>query len=274
MRYALRSRNSLKAHNFRARAVMAVAALLLSACSTLGIAEKEDEQPALTGDEPEEVNWSFADATKLQTEIAQLKAENARLKTEIKALERSKARAEQAALALASDTQQETAEAASPSSSDGAAAPKPANPNATVVAAADADQALADAPPPVEQSPRLVQPSFSEEETVFENEAGSGEIKLSSVLFGVHLASYKTMDKARAGWRELQRKYPDELGLLEPRVEQVMIPERGVFLRLIGGGFSSQEKATSLCERLKNKGRYCAIAGFNGERLSLAEASG
>jgi len=253
---------------------MAAAALFLSACSTLGITEKSDEQPTLTGDKPEEVNWSFADATKLQTEISQLKAENARLKTEIKSLERGKARAEQAALALTSNPETETAAPAIPAVNSEADGQKPANPNATVVAAANADRALADAPPPVEESPRLVQPSFSEEETVFENEAGSGEIKLSSVLFGVHLASYKTMDKARSGWRELQRKFPDELGLLEPRVEQISIPERGVFLRLIGGGFSSQDKATSLCERLKTKGRYCAIAGFNGERLSLAEASG
>lgn len=271
MRHAQRSRNSFRAYNSLRRVVLLASILLLPACSTLGLSKKGGEQPSLTGDKLEDVKWSFADADKLQTEIAQLKAENARLETEVRSLRRGKAQAEEAALALAANNLPVIAEAEVPTVP--LATEKPVT-NTAVVAAADADRALADAPPPVEESPRLVQPSFSEEETVFENEASNGEIRLSSVLFGVHLASYKTMNKARSGWQELQRKFPDELGLLEPRVEEVSIPERGVFLRLIGGGFSSQAKATSLCERLKSKGRYCAIAGFDGQRLSLADTSG
>ena len=266
MRYAPRSRNSFRTHKSFRRALLVASILLLPACSTLGLSKKGVDQPPITGDKLEDVNWSFADAERLQTEITQLKAENARLQTEVRSLQRGKAQAEEAAIALAANDFPIIAEAAPVASSE----VEKNVAKTTVVAAADADRALADAPPPVEDSPRLVQPSFSEEETVFENEATSGEIRLTSVLFGVHLASYKTMNKARSGWQELQRKFPDELGLLEPRVEEVTIPERGVFLRLIGGGFSSQSKATSLCERLKSKGRYCATASFDGERLSLA----
>lgn len=142
----------------------------------------------------------------------------------------------------------------------------------TVVAAADADRALASAPSkPVESSPRLVQPSFaSQEETVFENEA-ERDVELASVLFGVHLASYRQADEASAGWARLQRDFPAELGLLEPRLESVTIEGRGEFLRLIGGAFSSAEKAAALCATLKAKGVYCAVTDFGGRKLSPSD---
>ncbi len=70
----------------------------------------------------------------------------------------------------------------------------------------------------------------------------------------------------------LQRENPDELGLLEPRIEQITVPERGKFLRLIGGGFSSEEKAAALCASLKQKGLFCSVTGFNGDRLPLAKS--
>ena len=278
MRLALRLRNKFQ-HNINRwlvntrRVGVVSACLLASACSTLGISDRSSQQGDITGDSPEEVKWSFADAEKLKAEIAQLKSENARLRSNLKSLERAKNSAEEAALALAKGQQAEQlSSATSPAGLRGSSA-KPLKPTSTVVASADTEKAISDTQAPIEQSPRLVEQSFSDSNTVFENEAPGG-IRLSSVLYGVHLASYKTMDKARAGWRELQRKYPDELGLLEPRVEEIDIPERGVFLRLIGGGFSSRGKAGTLCMRLKAKGRYCAIAGFNGSRLSLADASG
>ncbi|MEL7485793.1 MAG: SPOR domain-containing protein [Pseudomonadota bacterium] len=278
MRYAARSRNTFSASAVIRLCATVFAAAALSACSTLGISG--DRQPAdITGDTPDEVNWSFANATKLQSEIAQLKSENARLRTQLKAVERQKSEAERAAAlsaenGAARDAQEAAREAARAQAAAAAGADRSPALKTAVVAAADADQALADAPPPVSDSPRLVQPSFSDEQPVFENEAPNGDIRLSSVLYGVHLASYRAVDEARAGWQELQRENPDELGLLEPRIERVSVPERGVFLRLIGGGFSSKDKAASLCQRLKQKQLYCAVASFDGERLSLADASG
>jgi hypothetical protein len=89
---------------------------------------------------------------------------------------------------------------------------------------------------------------------------------------GVHLASYRHREQAQEGWRQLQRENPDELGLLEPRIIAVTIPEKGDFLRLIGGGFSSQEKAAALCTNLKQKGVFCTVSGFEGDRLALGGA--
>jgi hypothetical protein len=118
-----------------------------------------------------------------------------------------------------------------------------------------------------------VQPTFSSSEQTFENEA-HGDIKLSSVLWGVHLASYRRAEEAGAGWRKLQRDFPDELGLLEPRIEKVTIDGKGEFLRLVGGGFSSREKARALCATLAAKGVFCRVASFGGDRLSLADFRG
>jgi len=236
-----------------------VAAVALSACSTVG-----GEPADITGDSVDEINWSDVRTAELETEVVQLKAENAELEKQLASLRQANAETDAAAQAAA-----EAADAASD------AAPAPAAKAETVIAAAEADRALADAPAkPVQPSPRLVQPSFaSGQETVFENEAKSA-IKTSSVLYGVHLASYRTDEDAKTGWRKLQRENPDELGLLEPRVESVTIEDRGDFIRLIGGWFSSRDKAEALCVTLKAKGLYCAVASFGGERLSLAESPG
>lgn len=137
----------------------------------------------------------------------------------------------------------------------------------TVIAAADASAALASSPAkPVDPAPRLVQPTFASKEEIFENEAGDA-IRTASVLFGVHLASYRHEAEARTGWVKLQQDFPDELGLLEPRLERVDIEGRGEFLRLVGGAFASEAKASALCERLRAKSAYCAVARFAGEKL-------
>lgn len=230
------------------------AALLLSACSTM----RGDHEIVAS---PEDVNWSAGQIAQLQAELDAAKAENTELTKRLGELEREAAEAKAAA----------AAKQAAAESDQRAESPTLARRPESVVAAADADNALAGSPTkPVEPTPRLVQPSFaSERETVFENEAG--DIRLASVLYGVHLASYRKSDEARAGWRQLQRDNPDELGLLEPRVEQVTLEDRGEFLRLIAGGFSSSEKASALCGRLKAKGVYCAVTGFVGVKLSGAE---
>ncbi|MEM9705174.1 MAG: SPOR domain-containing protein [Pseudomonadota bacterium] len=256
-----------------------VAALVLgfavSGCSTIiGGGKVED----ITGDEPSEVNWTFADSTKLRSEIDKLKAENSALQRALRKEQKAKAAAEQA-LSDSRERVATLAEAAASADAPIMAESPPQTPNASdlrdetaIVAAASAETALAaDAPKP---SPRLVQPTFSDERPVFENEAGVGEIQLASVLFGVHLETYRNVDGARNGWVTLQRANPDELGLLEPRVEQITLPERGVFYRLIGGGFSSQTKASALCERLKAKEQYCVVSPFAGDKLSLTKATG
>ncbi len=199
----------------------------------------------------------------LEAEVAKLKSQNARLANELLALQRERDQQAGGNAPELKDPEPELPPA--PEITVGDAASRP---NAVVDDAAS--PALAKTDVPVETAPRLVQPTFASNETVFENEA-EGDIQTESVLFGVHLASYRKMDEARTGWRQLQRENPDELGLLEPRVEGVNVEGKGRFLRLIGGGFAARDKAEVLCGQLKAKGLFCSVASFEGDRLSLAE---
>ncbi len=245
------------------RALSVCAAVALSGCALLG--DQDFDAAAEQAPLPSPVELRVA---ALEAEVARLEKENAELSGKLVSALREADQTTRAEQPPAPDLKDEpTAALTQPQ-----AAPEISP--AAVVAAADADRALADAPAkPVEPSPRLVQPSFaSQEEAVFENEAG-GAIKTASVLFGVHLASYRAVEEARTGWGNLQREFPDELGLLEPRLEPVSIEGRGDFLRLIGGGFSSQEKAAALCANLRGKGVYCAVTGFEGERLTFGNSA-
>ena len=193
----------------------------------------------------------------LEADIEKLKSQKARLSNEVLALVRQRDNTEETPI-------EENELVGLPP------APEPVLREATTdvkVTVVDADS-LEKTDVPVETAPRLVQPIFASTETVFENEA-EGDIKTESILFGVHLASYRKLEHAQAGWRQLQRENPEELGLLEPRIERVTIDDKGVFLRLVGGGFAMQDKAVNLCDQLKSKGLFCSVAGFEGERLSL-----
>ncbi|NNE42529.1 MAG: SPOR domain-containing protein [Marinicaulis sp.] len=251
-----------------ARLIFIISAILVtSACSSLGGSEKS---AAITEAAPSPEAQERIAA--LEVEVSRLKSDNARLVATL--LEKTR---ENEKLARNATEENAPADLQAQQQTNGprqvvelspTLTPPPPIRESRSVGNAAAPQ-MDDTDVPVEEAPRLVQPTFASTEEVYESEA-NGEIETQSVLFGVHLASYRKVEEAREGWRKLQRDNPDELGLLEPRVVQVNIPEKGVFMRLIGGGFSSQGKAMALCQSLKKKSLYCSVSGFEGERLSLA----
>ena len=242
--------------------------LLAQSCATLFGSEKAD----LVASQAIELETARAKSANLQSEVEKLKSENERLASELSALERKSSRI--AAIASAAEIAPPPP-AAEPAVSEIAVADKSPStaPTSPVVAAPNADVTLPSTPVPVDDQPRLVQPRFASTEEIFENEAANQEIKMTSVLWGVHLASYRRAEEASAGWNKLQRDNPDELGLLEPRIERVSIEGKGAYLRLVGGGFSSREKAKALCDTLAMKGVFCRIANFGGERLSMLDVN-
>lgn len=236
--------------------------ILLSACASLP-GQKKAPPVGL-----EQIEAAQMRVASLEVEVSRLKSENARMASQLLSMQRERERL--LADNAAQEDQLAAQEEAGAATAQAPAVPDP-QPQANAVVDNAADPALARTDVPVETAPRLVQPTFASNETVFENEA-EGEIETASVLFGVHLASYRRQDEAREGWQKLQRENPDELGLLEPRVETVAVEDKGVFLRLIGGGFSSEGKAEALCGSLKQKGLFCSVVSFEGQRLSLADA--
>lgn len=238
------------------------ASAFLTACSTFGGGGSDG---AVTGADDAYSNPREIEA---QTKVARLQTENARLANRVLELQRENDRLRRARDAAA----QAEAEAASEPAETAVALREPEVLQQPVVDNPDTPE-MTSTEVPVEPAPRLTQPTFESTDAVFENEASS-EARSPAVLYGVHLASYRQEDEAREGWSKLQRENPDELGLLEPRLETVDVPDRGSFLRLIGGGLSSREKAEALCSNLKIKGLYCAVSDFTGERLSLVENTG
>ena len=245
-----------------------VASLSLQACVTLF---GGDDAPKLTKLEvaQDALESEKTRTQNLELELSRVKAENARLANQVLRLQRDR------------DSDQIAAAPSEPEISDG----QDVNDVLASLLPQDTQQQLREDPAaivapnaprqldqigaesvPVEQAPRLVQPTFTSSADVFENEAPTHS-PMDQDLFGVHLASYRAADEARAGWQRLQRKYPSELGLLEPRLERVEIEGKGEFLRLVGGGFTSRDKAAALCQSLKQRGIYCSVSGFVGERL-------
>lgn len=246
-----------------------IGALLMLAQSCALLPGKSN--PDLVASQGEELRVAQARATSLQSEVARLAEANAALEAKVTDLEKKAARLASLELAPTSASDGGLKEGPPPSGAMAAEKRPSTAPAAPVVAAPNADVASPGAPVPVDNSPRLVQPSFASSEQIFENEAASPEIKLTSVLWGVHLASYRHSDDASAGWNKLQRENPDELGLLEPRIEKVTVEGKGEYLRLVGGGFSSREKAKALCDKLALKGVFCRVATFGGDKLSMLE---
>ncbi len=243
--------------------------LLVQSCATIFGSGKAD----LVASQAIELDAAKADRASLQAEVVELKAENTRLEAQLASASKKAARVAAADAAADLPAAPQPADARLADSGTAIAEKASTAPTDPVVAAPNADAALPAAPVPVDEAPRLVQPRFASTDEMFENEAANPEIKMTSVLWGVHLASYRRMEEASAGWAKLQRDNPDELGLLEPRIERVAIEGKGAYLRLVGGGFSSREKAKALCDELAMKGVFCRIANFGGERLSMLDIS-
>lgn len=92
-----------------------------------------------------------------------------------------------------------------------------------------------------------------------------------SLLYGVHIASYRTMDHVVQGWETMRAMLPDVLGPLQARVEAADLGERGVYLRLKAGPYATQAEALSVCAELSQSAIYCQAMAFTGDPLQ-AEA--
>lgn len=82
---------------------------------------------------------------------------------------------------------------------------------------------------------------------------------------GLHLASYRSLDRLKEGWAELKAKHPAELTGLNVRIQRINTGSNGVFQRLIAGPVTSHTAADGLCRTLSSKGVYCKPMGFTGD---------
>ena len=76
---------------------------------------------------------------------------------------------------------------------------------------------------------------------------------------GVHLASFKTERRAQAGLKILKYRLREILKETPLFIRKVDLGEKGVFYRIMAGGFDDLEAAAALRDRLKANNQYAAI---------------
>jgi len=86
--------------------------------------------------------------------------------------------------------------------------------------------------------------------------------------FALHLASYRSPDAAREGWRDLRTAHADLLEGRQARLKTLDLGELGgQYLRLLVGPFSDVAPAHAVCDRLRRSGEFCQIAAFAGDPI-------
>ncbi|MGD2131548.1 MAG: SPOR domain-containing protein [Maricaulaceae bacterium] len=118
-------------------------------------------------------------------------------------------------------------------------------------------------------SERAMSQGYASDASAAEVAAAPPRIDRRSVLYAIHLASYRTEASATAGWSVLTHEVPGVLEGLHPRVETVDLgPEQGVFLRLKAGPLDSREDAAARCAALSGAGYYCRAVDFEGRDVA------
>jgi cell division septation protein DedD len=77
----------------------------------------------------------------------------------------------------------------------------------------------------------------------------------------IQLASLKDQAAATATWNQLQKKFPDILGGLQPSYEKVEIADKGTFIRLQAGPLKDRNAAQAACSALAAKNQGCIVVG-------------
>jgi hypothetical protein len=77
----------------------------------------------------------------------------------------------------------------------------------------------------------------------------------------IQLASLKDQAAATATWTALQKKFPAELGGLQPSYERVEIANKGTFIRLQAGPLKDRAEAQAACSALAAKNQGCIVVG-------------
>lgn len=87
--------------------------------------------------------------------------------------------------------------------------------------------------------------------------------------YTVHLSSYRTIEQARVGWRQLAAAFGAPLSELKPYVVTEQQDGLGSFIKLQAGPLNSQQAADELCATLKRMSgdQFCAVMRLAGDPL-------
>ncbi|MDW8124283.1 MAG: SPOR domain-containing protein [Geminicoccaceae bacterium] len=91
--------------------------------------------------------------------------------------------------------------------------------------------------------------------------AGTARASGPAGPWGVQIAAVSSREAAERGWRALLARYPDVLGPLQPRVEELRLANGSTLYRLQGVGLGDREAAARVCARLRAGGEQCFVVG-------------
>jgi cell division septation protein DedD len=77
--------------------------------------------------------------------------------------------------------------------------------------------------------------------------------------YAVQVASQRSAAEARASFRALRAKFPNQLGGREPIVRRTDLGAKGIYYRAMVGPFASMDKAAGMCRTLKAAGCNCLV---------------
>lgn len=75
----------------------------------------------------------------------------------------------------------------------------------------------------------------------------------------MQVTSQRSEAEAQSAFRELQGKYPTQLGNRQPIIHRADLGEKGTYYRAMVGPFGSAEAASSLCSSIKAAGGSCIV---------------
>lgn len=83
--------------------------------------------------------------------------------------------------------------------------------------------------------------------------------------YGIHVASFNTLDSLPRGWHESVERFPDFCQ--KGAVIQKVVVKSKQFYSMRVGPYVSRSEAKSICYALKKQKQYCRVTDFTGETL-------
>ena len=83
---------------------------------------------------------------------------------------------------------------------------------------------------------------------------------------GVFLASYRSTDRAEAGWDDIAPRLANDLADLRAYILRVDLgsAKGGIYYRLFAVPLDSEQRARALCRLLEQQSQYCRVATAGG----------
>ena len=142
-----------------------------------------------------------------------------------------------------------------------ASVPPPASAPVPVPASSELKETAAVAPvarEPSAPAPTLAPPLLTSRSPMQVRSGTALEVSFGGA-YAVQVISQRSAAEARASFRALRAKFPNQLGGREPIVRRTDLGAKGIYYRAMVGPFSSMEKAAGMCRTLKAAGCNCLV---------------